>query len=240
MNEIIPKLMATLVSTIVFAPALAIAEYEDDEWIEEGFEDPQAYGKTGEELGIDYFVDRLSPYGDWLETQEYGWVWQPNGVEDDWRPFTYGHWEYTDYGWTWVSHFPWGWAAFHYGAWAHMEGTGWVWVPAGIWYPARVIWRYSDDYVGWAPVLAGYDYYIGWYEYPVYYTYWTFITWHFFVHIHPYHHFVHHHHVHWCYHHTQLGSATDLAIDGWNDHGLLVSADTSPGSQEADGVLGYG
>ena len=113
-----------------------------EEFLVEGFEDPPDDLDPEQELGIDYFIDKLSPYGNWLWTDEYGWVWQPDGLGDDWRPFTYGHWVYSDYGWTWISHFPWGWAAFHYGAWAHMEGVGWVWVPAGIWYPARVIWRY--------------------------------------------------------------------------------------------------
>ena len=132
MKALILKTAALLTLAVMLTPSVTLAENEEDDWIEQGFEDPDAYGKSGEELGIDYFIDRLSPYGDWLETKEYGWVWQPNGVEDDWRPFTYGHWEYTDYGWTWVSHFPWGWAAFHYGSWAHMETIGWVWVPAGL------------------------------------------------------------------------------------------------------------
>jgi hypothetical protein len=191
-----------LAMAVLSAPFAVLAASEEDDWVEDGFKDQGAEGNSGEELGIDYFIDRLSPYGDWIETEEYGWVWRPNGVEDDWRPFTYGHWEYTDYGWTWVSYFPWGWAAFHYGSWAYVEGMGWLWVPSGIWSPARVIWRYSDQYVGWAPILAGYDYWVGWSVYPVILVHWTFISWVFFCDLYPYFHYVPHHHAHSCYHHT--------------------------------------
>ncbi|MBW2276775.1 MAG: hypothetical protein JRF63_04740 [Deltaproteobacteria bacterium] len=175
-----------------------------DDFLVEGFEAPPDDLDPDAELTIDYFIDKLSPYGKWFWTEEYGWVWQPDGLTEDWKPFTYGHWVNSDYGWTWVWHFPWGWAAFHYGAWTHLEGVGWVWVPAGIWSPARVVWRYSEVYVGWSPIPAGYDYWVGWHDYPVHHVHWTFISWHFFGHLHPYHHFVHHHHAHWCFNHTHF------------------------------------
>jgi hypothetical protein len=39
------------------------------------------------------------------------------------------------------------------------ESYGWVWVPGTEWAPAWVAWRYTDDYVGWAPLppSAGWD-----------------------------------------------------------------------------------
>ena len=38
---------------------------------------------------------------------------------------------------------------------ATIEDYGWFWVPGDTWAPAWVQWRYSDDYVGWAPIGPG-------------------------------------------------------------------------------------
>ena len=100
------------------------------------------------------FYRKLEPYGDWIETGDYGYVWQPREAErpERWRPYTNGHWVYTDAGWTWVSDERFGWATYHYGRWARLRGIGWVWVPGDEWAPAWVSWRKSDEYVGWAPL----------------------------------------------------------------------------------------
>ena len=46
------------------------------------------------------FYDELSPYGQWIDYPDYGYVWQPN-VGPDFRPYeTNGYWAYSDYGWT--------------------------------------------------------------------------------------------------------------------------------------------
>jgi hypothetical protein len=89
-----------------------------------------------------------------LETPTYGYVWQPREAVESrsWRPYTNGHWVYTDAGWTWISEEPFGWAAYHYGRWTRLRGIGWVWVPGNDWAPAWVSWRVSNDYVGWAPL----------------------------------------------------------------------------------------
>ena len=86
------------------------------------------------------FYRKLEPYGDWIETGDYGYVWQPREAErsERWRPYTNGHWVYTDAGWTWVSDERFGWATCHYGRWARMRGIGWVWVPGDEWAPAWV------------------------------------------------------------------------------------------------------
>src|ERR1700754_3890356 len=61
------------------------------------------------------FYDELSPYGQWVDYPDYGYVWTPN-AGPDFRPYaTNGYWTYSDYGWTWVSNYNWGWAPFHYG-----------------------------------------------------------------------------------------------------------------------------
>jgi hypothetical protein len=100
---------------------------------------------------VGYFYTALSPYGNWVFLPGYGYVWQPGGVGYGWRPYTNGHWVWTDYGWTWVSGYNWGWAPFHYGRWAY-TGGGWYWVPGTAWGPAWVSWRTGPGYVGWAPL----------------------------------------------------------------------------------------
>jgi len=104
----------------------------------------------------DVFYDRLAPEGRWLNSDDYGYVWQPNVAvsETSWRPYSDGHWVYTDRGWFWDSNESFGWATYHYGRWVLVDGVGWVWVPGQRWAPAWVSWRHTDDdsYVGWAPL----------------------------------------------------------------------------------------
>jgi hypothetical protein len=112
----------------------------------------QARAGAGESYSV--FYTRLEPLGAWLETPTYGYVWQPSAAMESrsWRPYTDGHWVYTDAGWTWISEEPFGWATYHYGRWTRLRGIGWVWVPGDEWAPAWVSWRVSNDYVGWAPL----------------------------------------------------------------------------------------
>ncbi len=100
------------------------------------------------------FYNDLSSQGNWVQTDNYGYVWQPNEQDPDWRPYSAGHWVYTEEGWTWVADDsePWGWATYHYGRWANLDGYGWVWVPGYTWAPAWVSWRYGGGYCGWAPL----------------------------------------------------------------------------------------
>ncbi len=95
------------------------------------------------------FYDALTPHGDWVELDDYGYCWRPF-VDDHWRPYTDGQWVYTEAGYTWFSNEPWGWATYHYGRWTKLQNWGWVWVPGYEWGPAWVSWRTSDDYIGWA------------------------------------------------------------------------------------------
>jgi len=100
------------------------------------------------------FYRNLEPYGDWMETGVYGYVFQPRQAAQsrDWRPYTNGRWVYTDAGWTWISDEQFGWATYHYGRWIRLRSVGWVWVPGENWAPAWVSWRKGSDYVGWAPL----------------------------------------------------------------------------------------
>lgn len=97
------------------------------------------------------FYQPLEPYGTWVSVGSYGRCFHPTRVAADWRPYSLGHWEYTDVGWYWVSDEPFGWATFHYGSWVNDPQIGWVWVPGVEWSPAWVVWRESDSYIGWAP-----------------------------------------------------------------------------------------
>ncbi len=110
------------------------------------------------EISISYIFDYLGNYGYWVYYNPYGYVWIPRGVGRHWRPYTYGRWVWTEYGWTWVSHHPWGWIPFHYGRWGWDNRLGWFWVPDVIWAPAWVIWRFGDLYIGWAPLPPGVDF----------------------------------------------------------------------------------
>jgi len=98
------------------------------------------------------FYGRLAPYGDWIWL-EGQYVWVPENVGPQWRPYTIGRWAYTDrYGWMWVSREPFGWATYHYGRWGFSRRVGWFWVPGSRWAPAWVSWRQSNDYLAWAPL----------------------------------------------------------------------------------------
>jgi hypothetical protein len=110
------------------------------------------HGRPAARLDISIFYEDLAPYGHWFVYGSYGWAWTPYDVPYGWRPYTHGHWIYTECGWTWVSHWRWGWAAFHYGRWVFDPDYGWIWIPDTLWGPAWVVWRWSDDWVGWAPL----------------------------------------------------------------------------------------
>jgi hypothetical protein len=80
----------------------------------------------------------------------------PAHVRENWRPYTVGHWVYTDdYGWYWISDPPeasWGWVVYHYGRWVLDPDLGWVWIPGDEWGPAWVTWRRGHSHIGWAPL----------------------------------------------------------------------------------------
>jgi len=116
---------------------------------------PQKVSAQGTDVSFQLFYDQLSPYGSWVDYQNYGYVWIPN-VDRDFSPYgTNGHWIFSDDGWTWVSDYPWGWAPFHYGRWAYDDSYGWLWIPQNEWGPAWVTWRSSEGYYGWAPMGPG-------------------------------------------------------------------------------------
>lgn len=122
----------------------------------------------------------LDAYGDWQTVPEYGAVWYPGAVADDWAPYRYGRWAWVaPWGWTWIDQAPWGFAPFHYGRWAMIRGR-WGWVPGShvarpIYAPALVAWIGNPGWslgfsagaapaVGWFP-LAPREVYVPGYRY---------------------------------------------------------------------------
>jgi hypothetical protein len=103
------------------------------------------------------FYDELSPYGTWIDSPEYGYVWVPDAGPGFFPYSTGGYWVYSNYGWTWVSDYSWGWAPFHYGRWYYDNWYGWVWVPGNEWGPGWVSWRKCDGFFGWAPLVPGFQ-----------------------------------------------------------------------------------
>ena len=105
-------------------------------------------------VNFNTFQQELSPYGRWMNNPRFGQVWINNDA--GFKPYyTNGHWEYTNYGWSWESDYDWGWAPFHYGRWEFDPYYGWMWIPGYEWASAWVSWSSYDDYYGWAPLGYG-------------------------------------------------------------------------------------
>lgn len=125
---------------------------------------------------INTFYDELSKDGDWIKVDKEDidndenlelsetvdidediiteYVWRPriSYVYVDWNPYTYGHWEFTRFGWVWVSDYHWGWAPYHYGRWWFSVRWGWVWSPGHRWAPCWVSWCHTRHHIGWHPI----------------------------------------------------------------------------------------
>ncbi len=119
---------------------------------EPGYQTQAPPPPAGSEVAdAEVFYSGLSPYGTWTFVAPYGRVWIP-AVGFGWRPYYYGRWVLTDWGWTFASDDPWGWAAYHYGRWNWAVGFGWYWIPGFTWGPAWVSWRYGGGYAAWCPL----------------------------------------------------------------------------------------
>ena len=116
---------------------------------------PKQAEAQGDNLSFQVFYDALSPYGEWVDYPDLGYVWLPNAGPDFVPYSTDGQWIYTNYGWTWASNYEWGWAPFHYGRWDFDNNMGWYWFPGNEWGPAWVSWRRGDGYFGWEPMQPG-------------------------------------------------------------------------------------
>ena len=114
-------------------------------------------------------ADDLARDGRWINTPDYGEVWQPSDVAANWTPYSSGSWAYEPYyGYTWVATEPWGWAPYHYGRWFFQPGLGWAWAPGPrvvrpVWSPALVTFfgfgggglSLGFGNIGWVPLAPG-------------------------------------------------------------------------------------
>lgn len=142
-------------------PSGSQPEYGGPSGSQPGYYGPDYRPEPTPRAEVGFFYDDLSPYGDWLFTRAYGWVWFPRDVPPYWRPYVDGRWVSTEYGWTWASNEPFGWATYHYGRWAWDARYGWLWVPGTVWGPAWVSWQYGNGYVGWAPLPPAVGFEVG-------------------------------------------------------------------------------
>ena len=93
-------------------------------------------------VSIDVFFTSLEPYGSWVPSTNYNYIWIPAQVSADWSPYSNGRWVYTDdYGWYFVSDEPFAPIVYHYGRWGYDAAIGWYWVPGTQWAGAWVTWR---------------------------------------------------------------------------------------------------
>jgi hypothetical protein len=112
----------------------------------------------GDDANVEDFYEPLANYGTWVDTPQYGRVWQPSEdlAGDGFTPYASdGSWAANDDGdWVFESRYDneFGWATYHYGRWAEHEDYGWVWIPGTVWAPSWVEWRYGGGYVGWVPM----------------------------------------------------------------------------------------
>jgi len=142
-----------------------------------------------ERVVFEDFHAGLESHGRWADTPEYGRVFIPyrQTQVSGWRPYLYGQWVWTSYGWTWASDEPFGWATYHYGRWAYGPTLGWMWIPGYTWGPAWVVWRHGTGAVGWAPLYPGYLSFTA--SYPFFGDHWIFVA--------PTHFYGHPIHRHW-------------------------------------------
>jgi hypothetical protein len=155
-----------------YTVAQAAAPDDFDRWAQQRqahWMDDQAVAQYVSSDVVGY--EDLNDYGQWQQEPDYGAVWFPTQVADDWAPYTTGHWAWVaPWGWSWVDEAPWGFAPFHYGRWGHV-GRRWCWIPLprhrhGVYAPALVAWvggpgggaamaLGGGTAVGWVPLGPG-------------------------------------------------------------------------------------
>jgi len=109
-----------LIAMLGLVPGVAVAQWAESEPAEE---QPQAAPQTADGQAV--------PAGQWVYTQQYGWIWMPYGdayssvpASGSGEPYQYVY--YPSYGWTWIGA-PWIWG---YGPWPYFGAFG----------PARFGW----------------------------------------------------------------------------------------------------
>ncbi|MBI5418752.1 MAG: FecR domain-containing protein [Deltaproteobacteria bacterium] len=144
---------------------------------DEGYAPPSPLSEEEKKAGVPpAAANELRDYGEWVHSDDYGWVWRPR-VAPDWTPYYYGRWVWVSpYGWTWVSNEPWGWYPYHFGWWVADPFFGWIWCPfhsfvsvsfvfghvhfvhfhrTAFFFPATVRFVRDGRFVRWLPLRPG-------------------------------------------------------------------------------------
>jgi hypothetical protein len=120
-----------------FELARNIEKDPSDAWDAQQTEYHERYLVTNPQTGYPYTygVSDLNYYGNFLNLAGYGSCWQPYFIGLGWDPFLDGAWMWDpNFGYWWVSGYPWGWMPYHYGSWMYAGGgTGWCWLPGDTW-----------------------------------------------------------------------------------------------------------
>jgi hypothetical protein len=104
------------------------------------FAKANAYGTQANMYG----TNDLHYYGKFVNEPTCGVLWRPYFAGATWDPFANGSWVlYPNWGYTWVSPYPWGWTPYHYGSWEYCPSYGWGWRPFGVWRGIANVPRYG-------------------------------------------------------------------------------------------------
>ena len=100
----------------------------------------------------------LQKSGSFITHARYGEVWKPSVTPESWHPYPACYWKFTKkFGWYFDDPTDWGQIVHHYGRWTNDAEHGWIWVPGAEFSPGWVVWRTSEQYIGWAPQMPDQD-----------------------------------------------------------------------------------
>ena len=140
--------------------AKGIAEGSYDDWNQQREQYRQSYASAST-YSADSYYSSFSPdynygladlayYGNYFYAPAWGWVWQPYYAGAGWNPFLDGAWMwYPQFGYTWISPYPWGWMPYRYGTWIFVPGYGWCWRPGVTWNSWTPVPLVSHPPVNW-------------------------------------------------------------------------------------------
>ncbi len=138
------KFLAVLACSALFLTPVSLRAQDDSA--------PPPDSGDDQDVSFQTFYDQLGDQGTWVQTDDYGYVFQPNVNDPDWQPYSDGSWVDTDDGFTWVSDEPWAGPPTIMAAGPILTAWAGFWVPGYRWAPAWVSWRYGNGYCGWAPL----------------------------------------------------------------------------------------
>ena len=78
--------------------------------------------------GQGYGWSDLDANGTWYNVPGQGQVWQPTVADENFDPYGYGNWVWSNVGYVWASGYSWGWTPFRCGDWVFFPGFGWGWM----------------------------------------------------------------------------------------------------------------